>query len=274
MRWHLIGIGLLLLAAMANAQTTISRVTEERVSFHSIDILVSADGSATVTEQFFFNFFADEDTQLESDFQENTPSLAEWKRDYPFIHPYIGIESQVEGLEFLLKTTVSNQPTLQLSYRYPIGLIQKISTDNQGRTTRWKLSETTLLNFISSGSIRVNEKTQVKIHLPAVAVVDKRSLPLGLLDTTNTVTLSNFQSNALSVEYILITPIADPIDTSKLISDFLQSPLFLFLLAALALVIAYMYINRESISTQVENYIVEHSEFKTPKTPEVEEEIE
>ena len=274
MRAHWIGIALLLVIGMAWAQEVVPRVTEERVSFHSIDVFLDEDGSASVNEQFFFNFFADEDTQLEIDFQENTPSLIEWKRDYAFVHPYIGIESQVEGLEFLLKTTVSNQPTLQLSYNYPAGLAQKLSTENQGRTTRWKLSETTLLNFISSGSIRVNEKTQIKIHLPSNGVVDKRTLPQGLLEADNTITLTNFQSNALGVEYVIITPIADPIDTSKLVSDFLESPFFVFLLVLLALIVAYTYINRESISVQVENYIVEHSEFKAPKTPEVGDELD
>ncbi len=264
----------LFLASGVYAQETIPRVTEKRVSFHSIEIFIESDGSANITEQFFFNFFADEAAQLEIDFEENTPSLFEWKRDYPFVHPYIGIESQAEKLEFLLKQTVSGQPTLQFSYNYPIGLGQKIATENQGRTTRWKLTDSALLNFISSGSISIDAKTQIKIHLPVGAVVDKRPLQQGLLDSSNVITLNNFQSNALNVLYVIITPIADPIDTSKLISDFVGSPIFFFLIAALALASVYIYLNKEQVSEKIENYIVEHSEFKTHKGPEVEEELE
>ncbi|QQR92601.1 MAG: hypothetical protein IPJ89_05650 [Candidatus Iainarchaeum archaeon] len=272
----IIGIGflLLLLSGQAVAQTVIPRVTENRVSFHSIDIFLQEDGSARVVEQFFFSFFADEAAQLEKDFEENTPSLFEWKRDYPFIHPYAGIESQAESLDFFLRQTVSGQPTLELSYNYPVGLAQKVATENQGRTARWKLSDSALLNFISAGSISIDAKTQVKIYLPTGAVVDKRLLQQGLLDNSNVITLSNFQSNALNVQYAILTPIADPIDTSKFISDVVGSPLFFFLVVALVLAGIYAYLNRESLSEKIEDYIVEHSEFKTAKGPEVDNDLE
>lgn len=269
-----IGLLLILLSGIAMAQETIPRVTENRVSFHNIDIFINETGSARVTEQFFFSFFADEAAQLEKDFEENTPSLFEWKRDYPFIHPYIGIESQAENLEFFLKKTVSGQPTLELSYSFPSGLAQKIATENQGRTARWKLSDSALLNFISAGSISIDAKTQIKIHLPAGAVVDKRLLQQGLLDSSNVITLTNFQSNALNVQYAILTPIADPIDTGKFLSDVMGSPLFFFLMVALVLVCVYVYLNREEISEKIEDYIVEHSEFKTAKGPEVDTDIE
>ncbi len=269
-----IGMLLVILAGSAAAQTIIPRVTENRVSFHNIDIYVNEDGSSRVIEQFFFSFFADEATQLEKDFEENTPSLFEWKRDYPFIHPYIGIESQAENLEFFLRQTVSGQPTLELSYSYPTGLTQKIATENQGRTARWKFSDSALLNFISAGSISIDAKTQIKIHLPKGVVVDKRLLQQGLLDGSNIITLTNFQSNALNVQYTILTPIADPIDTSKFISDIVGSPLFFFLVVALVLAGIYAYLNREALSEKIENYIIEHSEFKTNKGPEVDNDIE
>jgi hypothetical protein len=263
------------LAIPAHAQeTTISRVTEKRVSFHAIDVYLDADGSANVSEQFFFSFFAGEADQFERDFKNDTPSLALWKHDYPFVHPNIGIESQAENIEFLLKKTGSDQPALEISYKYPPGLGQKVATENQGRTTRWKLAETALLNYISSGSINIDQKTQIKIHLPTNAVVDKRLLPQGILDASNVITLTNFQSNALQIEYVIIAPLADPIDASKLVSSFVNSPAFIFFIVLLGIVIAYLYINREEVSQRIENYVVEHSEFKVPKGPEVEEDLE
>lgn len=272
--WIILVILLFLGMAYGQEVTITPRVTESRISYHSIDVYLENDGSANIQEQFFFNFFAGETEQLEKDFQENTPSLAEWKRDYSFVHPYIGIENRVEGLEFLLKKTVSNQPTLQLSYKYS-QLSQKIATENQGRSTIWKLSESTLLNFISAGSIIIDERTQIKIHLPTNSVLDKRPLPNGIADTGNIITLTNFQSNSLNVQYTILTPIADPIDSSKLISNFLESPLAVFLLAIIALIAAYVYINREGLSEKIENYVIEHSEFKTPnKGPEIGDEIE
>lgn len=266
-RLTLVVLLLLTLAASAYAQQDIlPRVTENRISFHSLDVFILPDGSATVEERFFFTFFADEDRQFVKDFEENTPSLAEWKKDYPFVNPHIGAESQVENIQFLLNRTPDEKPTLTMSYAYPQGLVQQIKVGNQGRSTHWKISDIALLDFIEGGNIRIPANTQVRIHLPAGAVLDTSLLPQGVTYANSVISLSNFQSNALEIEYILLTPIADPIDAGQIIENVLNSPLFLVLVAIVAMVGAYVALHREKILDEAENYIIAHSEFRpSPK---------
>ncbi len=245
------------------AQETTPRVTEKRIGFHGIDIVVNENGSATIEERLFFNFLAGEAAQFEKDFVENTPSLNEWKLDYPFVSPHIGSETQIKNVEFLLNRTGDGEPTLTMTYTYPTGLVQEIKVESQGRSTRWKVSEIALLDFIESANIHINANTQIKFRFPGSAVVDTSLLPQGVNTINNTVTLTNIQTNALKIEYLLFSPIADPVDLGNIIQNFQQSPLFILVLAMIAVAGVYIGLNREQFSKKIEEYVIEHSEFKT-----------
>lgn len=254
---------LLLLSFSVSAQEVVPRVTEKRIGFHGIDVYVSENGSATVEERFFFNFLAGEAARFEKDFVENTPSVNEWEADYAFVNPHIGSEGQVKNIEFLLNRTANGEPTLTMSYTYPSGLVQEIKVESQGRSTRWKISEVALVDFIESANIRIPSNTQIKFHFPSSSVVDTSLLPQEVSVVNNVVTLTNIQTNALRIEYLLFTPIADPIDFGKIVQDFQQSPLFAVFVALVALVGVYIALNREQFSQRIETYVIEHSEFKT-----------
>jgi hypothetical protein len=75
-------------------------------------------------------------------------------------------------------------------------------------------------------------------------------------------TITNFQSNSLPIEYTVLTPIADPIDAGKIFDNAVKSPLFAFVIAILAAIGLYIALNRDEISEKVENYVIEHSEFR------------
>lgn len=273
MKMILLGLGILFVLAVlpgASAQEFISRVTEERVGFHSVDVFIHEDGSASIEERFFFTFFAGEATQFEEDFAENNPSLSAWKQDYPFIHPHMGLENNASGIEFFLNRTANGEPTLTMTYEYPRGLVEQVKVGTQGRSTRWKLSEIALVQYIFGGTIAVPENTQIKFHLPAGAVVDTTLLPQGVNAIANLVTLTNFQSNAFRLEYVVLTPIADPIDVGKVVDGLIRSPLFAVVLAIIALSVMYIALNQERIRSQVEDYVIEHSEFKPAQKKEIE----
>ncbi len=263
--WGIAGIVtvLLLLGMSVWAQETVFRVTEKRIGFHGIDVFVTENGAATVEERFFFNFLAGEAAQFEKDFVENTPSLSNWKDDYAFVGPHIGSEGQVRNVEFLLNRTSNGEPTLTMSYAYPTGLVQEMDVESQGRSTRWKVSEIALVDFIESANIRIPANTQIKFHFPSSSVIDTTLLPQGVSAVNGVVTLTNIQTNALRIEYLLFTPIADPIDLGKIVQDFQQSPLFILVIAAIAIVGVYIALNRETFSKKIEDYVIEHSEFKT-----------
>ena len=273
MKMIVLGLGILLALAVlpsVSAQEFVSRVTEERVGFHSLDVFIHEDGSASIEERFFFTFFAGEATQFATDFAENNPSLAEWKQDYPFIHPHMGFENNASGIEFFLNRTANGEPTLTMTYEYPKGLVEQVKVGTQGRSTRWKLTEIALIQFIFGGTIGVPANTQIKFHLPTGAVVDTTLLPQGVNAIGNLVTLTNFQSNAFRLEYAVLTPIADPIDVGKVVDGLIRSPLFAVVIAVLALSVIYVALNQEKIRTQVEDYVIEHSEFKLPQKKEME----
>lgn len=264
MQWVAVAALLLLVVGTGvYAQETPVRVTEKRIGFHSIDVFVTENGAANVEERFFFNFLAGEAAQFEKDFVENTPDLSEWKTDYPFVGPHIGSEGQVKNVEFLLNRTANGEPTLTMSYTYPAGLVQEIKVESQGRSTRWKVSEIALVDFIDSANIHIPANTQIKFHFPSSAVVDTTLLPQGVSAINNVVTLTNIQTNALRIEYVLFTPIADPIDFGKIVQNFQQSPLFILVIAVLAVVGVYVGLNWEHFSKRIEAYVIEHSEFKT-----------
>ncbi len=272
MNMILLTLGVVLALALApgvSAQEFISRVTEERIGFHSLDVFINDDGSATVEERFFFTFFAGEAVQFEIDFAQNNPSLSEWKQDYPFIHPHMGLENNASGIEFFLNRTANGEPTLSMTYDYTKGLVEQVKVGTQGRSTRWRLSEIALLQFIAGGSIDIPSNTQVKFHLPPGAVVDTVLLPQGVSAAGNVVTLTNFQSNAFRLEYSVLTPIADPIDVGKVVDALIRSPLFAVFLAIVALGVVYVALNQERLREQVEDYVIEHSEFKPNQKKEV-----
>lgn len=254
---------LVLMGMMVHAQGVIPRVTEKRIGFHGIDVYVSENGSASVEERFFFNFLAGEASQFEKDFVENTPNMNDWKDDYSFVSPHIGSEGLVKNIEFLLNRTANGEPTLTMSYTYPTGLVQEIKVESQGRSTRWKLSEIALVDFIESANIRIPSNTQIKFHFPSSSVVDTSLLPQGVSVVNNVVTLTNIQTNSLRIEYLLFTPIADPIDLGKIVQNFQQSPFFILVMAILGVLGVYVALNREQFSKKIEAYVINHSEFKT-----------
>ncbi|MFH0970262.1 MAG: hypothetical protein V1776_02260 [Candidatus Diapherotrites archaeon] len=256
-----IGILTLLLSGMAFGQGAF-RIEEKQIAFHDIDIFIQENGKARVEEKFLFNYFAGQAELFETDFEENNPSLFEWKKDYPFIHPYIGLESQVEGIEFILNHTTSQEPALTLSYDYPQNLVQPIKIGTEGRSTRWKLADLWLVQFIAGGNISIPINAQVKIHFPSNAIIDTKLLPPSVVVSGNIITITNFSGNALPIEYTVLTPIADPIDAGKIFEDIASSPAFAFIIAFLAIGGLYVGINREKIARKIEEYVIEHSEFR------------
>jgi len=126
-----------------------------------------------------------------------------------------------------------------------------------------KLSDIALVDFIESANIHITANTQIKFHFPNSAVIDTSVLPQGVIATSNVVTLTNIQTNSLRVEYLLFTPIADPIDFSKIVQNFQQSPLFILVIVIVAVVGLYIALNHELFSKQIESFVIEHSEFKT-----------
>lgn len=271
----LILLGLMILSISVTAQeNTVFRVKENRVSFHSIDVLLNADGSASVEERLSFAFFAGEAEQFVKDFAENNPSLAEWEADYPFIRPHIGLEARASNVEFLLDRSENGDPSLTVSYQYPAGLVQPLRESNQGRSTRWRLADNALVSFIEGGNIVIPANTQVRIHAPSGAIVDTSLLPQGVSAGNNIIPLTNFQSNSLEIQYTLLSPIADPIDAGKIFSDFTKSPLFALILGILILMGAYGIVNREKVSEGIENYLIEHSEFRPSPKQDIDADLE
>jgi hypothetical protein len=269
-----VGMALALALAPALVSAQIPRADRKQIAFHEIEAFLKDDGSATAEEQFFFSFLADEAEQFETDFEENTPSLFEWKKDYPFIHPYLGTEARVENIEFLLNRSANLEPTLRLSYDYPEGLIQQIKVGTEGRSTRWKLSEIALVQFIAGGNINIPSNTQIKIHFPNNAIIDTRLLPQGISVSGNTITITNFQSNSLPIEYTLLTPIADPIDAGKILENALQSPWFALVIVLLSIVGVYAALNRERLAGKIEDYVIEHSEFRPQPKQDIDADLE
>lgn len=271
----LVLLGIILLSTAATGQESlIPRVKENRVSFHSIDVLLNADGSASVEERLSFTFFAGEAVQFVKDFSENTPSLAQWETDYPFIRPHIGLETRASNVEFLLDRAENGDPSLTVSYQYPAGLVQALREGNLGRSTRWRLADNALVSFVKGGNIVIPANTQVRIHAPSGAIVDTGLLPQGVTAGNNIISLTNFQSNSLEIQYTLLSPIADPIDAGKIFSDFTSSPLFALIIGILILVSAYTIINREKVAAEIEEYLIEHSEFRPSPKQDIDSDLE
>ncbi len=275
LQWIATGVLLLiLLSTCAWAQVTIPRVTESRVGFHGIDVFVSDDGSAIVEEKLFFNFFAGEAKQFEKDFVENTPSLFEWKEDYPFIKPHIGSEGQAKNVEFLLNRTASEEPTLTVTYDYPTGLVLQVNVEARGRSTRWKVSDVALVDFIESANIKIPSNTQINFHFPGNSVVDTSLLPQGVTVSNNVVTLTNMQTNSLRIEYLVFTPIADPIDLTEILQDLQESPFFIMVLVVMGVCGLYVALNKDQFSRKIEEYVIQHSEFRPPPKQDIDGDLE
>ncbi|MEK6821332.1 MAG: hypothetical protein AABY11_02955, partial [archaeon] len=184
------------------------------------------------------------------------------------------LENQTESIEFLLERSSDAGPSLKLSYAYPENLVQPVKVGSQGRSTRWKLADLALVQFIEGGNINIPINTQIIIHLPMGAIIDTTLLPANILVSGNTITISNFKGNALPIEYSVFTPIADPIDAGKIVEDAVKSPLFTLVLAILAVVGMIVVLNREKISERIEEYVIAHSEFKPQRKQDIDADLE
>lgn len=226
---------------------------------HSIDIAVDQEGMARVRERYFL-FFQNE--QQLAEFRGTVSSIGVsidgWKSYDPRICPRIGSENEisVSGISFIENTDSTD--FLELAYSLEKPLMEKKSETSTAM--QFNLNTGQFSSFIDGSLWVIPEGTSITVHLPKGVQIEKPVKPDALIEG-NAVTWSGYVfGNELELNYTFFKQIAS-FDLGGLISQLMQSNLFLAGMAAAAIAVIIVFVKRKALSEKIENYVVSNSEF-------------
>ncbi|MEW6294829.1 MAG: hypothetical protein AB1467_00855 [Candidatus Diapherotrites archaeon] len=177
------------------------------LSGHSIDVIVSNSGNASITEKFFFDFNGLEEL---NEFKATAISLgqnaAAWKAFDPEIFSSLGSsESDGENKTFSFEEKGS-QKYVRLSYP-----AQKLFSEQaSGQKNYFSLDKTKMYGFHSDGILVIPENTIISFALPVGAEISYPISPEALSEN-NKVTWNGFiSSNVVELTFSLPKPFQQP----------------------------------------------------------------
>ncbi|MDD5147933.1 MAG: hypothetical protein PHH08_00540 [Candidatus ainarchaeum sp.] len=229
------------------------------ISNHSIDITIDEEGFALISEKFFLQF--PNEFQLQEFRAKNEEigiSLDSWKQFDKKIHTYIGKESELNRAEVSFVENDSKYLEIKYSLNTPVAG-QKAETS---RLIEFGLSQKYFDQFIQGGVYIIPDspKTTITVNLPNFAEIQKPVKPEGIV-TGNQLQWDGYKStNVIELNYVLVKQIAS-ISLAESLNAFVQSPLFLVLIAVAAVFLAIAAAKRKAISQKIEDFIVENSEL-------------
>lgn len=229
----------------------------------TIYIQVDQDGYGKFREDYSLVFsspFEFEDFKEKA--RKNSSSRSAWEADYNFFYPHFegGTGNAVDS-----STITFDEQSRNLTLEYT--LKEKFSrlVSQEQRVTSFVIDDKQFNNFIQGASIAVPENTLIVIDLPSTAQVDPASiLPPQIEQKFNQIRLRGFQTNLLSIQYMVIKPIAPKGD--EIVQGI--SNIYLALVTVLLILGYIVYRHRGEIEKGIENYLVEHSEIKVRETEE------
>jgi len=228
---------------------------------HSIDIDVDSAGNAQVVERFFL-FFQNEQQLV--DFRQTVNevgvSLSGWKSYDPRIYPHIGQEQDVEvqGISFIENPNAID--FLEISYGLNSPIMEK-----KGETSRvvsYSVKPKFFAEFSDGALWVIPEGTTITVRLPKGVRIEGEIKPDAVVTGSDVTWTGYVSGNELNIDYGFFKEIAS-FDLREAVQQLLQSDIFWFLVAFVAVFFLLLFAKRKSIGDRVENYLVAHSDFES-----------
>jgi len=243
----------------------LSSVNAIRIDSIDIQIVLDKEGFAHITEKYNLGFFAGELEEFKQTASENSASLDSWQVDYPWFNPQFAELSEISETHI---TFDESSRALLLDYFLKNRFAELIG--NQPRTAEWSIPDRKFSSFMEQSTISIPSNTQIEIKLPAGSVINRNALVQEAQVYGTNVVLSGISTSRVGLMYAVPKPIAQPLDIFSLLGQ----TNIMFLFSIIVVVVVIFYLKRKTVSSRIEEYIVEHSQIEPHKEGETEFEIE
>jgi len=215
---------------------------------HVIEIRVDAEGNTEIMERYFLSF---QNENQKVNFREEVNqigiSIDGWNEYDNRIYPRIGqpADISVQGISFIEDPAALDFLEITYNLETPI-MEKKLETS---RVIEYSLKPKFLNEFTEGSLWLIPEGTSIIGVKPDASIEG------------NTVVWNGYVSgNELFLEYSHFKNITS-FDLNQSIQDLMQSDIFLFVVAIVAIGLIIVFAKRKTIETKIEEYIVENSEF-------------
>lgn len=243
----------------------VSSANALRIDSIDIEIDLDKEGYAQITEKYNLGFFAGELDEFKEDASGNSASLDAWQVDYPWFDPHFAELSELRETHI---TFDESNRALLLDYTLKQGFAEL--TGDMPRTSEWTIPDRRFSDFLEQSTISIPSNIAIKIQLPAGSVINRNELVQEAQVFETTVALSGVSTSKVGLMYAVPKPIAQPLDIFSLLGQ----TNIMFLFSIIVVVAVLVYLKRESISSRIEDYIVDNSKIEPHKEGEGEIEIE
>ncbi|MEK6958247.1 MAG: hypothetical protein AABW99_04705 [archaeon] len=228
------------------------------VELLNISISVNNEGYAGITENYFLKFTSPFE---EDDFKQkavgNSSSLLSWEASYNFFYPRF---AESAGNELDTSSIIYDEGSKTLTLKYALKKTFAALLREEQRANFFRINDRQFASFNEGGTIVIPEGTNIQLTLPTNSELQSDP-PENAIVNGNQIILRGIQTNALTIDYKALKPIAS--NPFEIFTD--NSGIYFILLPVLIIVAIFAYIKREEVEQRIEDYLVKHSEIK-PRT--------
>jgi hypothetical protein len=243
--------------------------TAYSISRHEIEVSISNDGSATVTEKYFMDFLSVNDLR---DFQARAlqlgASLEAWQAFEKRIFAHIGGVKGGTGRVSLEQKDEEHFIKLEYDSSEPLATV----SSETSRKTDWLLNSNAFQSFQVGSVYVIPTTTKITISVPKEARLDVESIkPEGIV-LGNSVAWNGYLyvSGNLVIKYSLEKQIAPAIGISKMMQEIVSSSLAPLFAAAVLVLAGLVYWKRKAIAKKIEAFVVNNSSIEGKEEEEFE----
>ncbi|HIH10472.1 MAG TPA: hypothetical protein HA254_07450 [Candidatus Diapherotrites archaeon] len=232
-------------------------ISVQAIKVQGVDITVRIDsqGNAVVAENYALQFSSPfEFEDFKNTVRDNSASLFAWQADYDFFYPHF---AGISGNNLSSSSITFDEASKVLSLEYSLADRFARLVKQEQRTDVYKVEDNRWAAFNESGIIVIPENTAIRIIVPQNAQINSQLLPEKVQLVNNSqALLRGLQSNSITIQYSIFKPIASNNLIPGIADIYLAIPI-------LALALVAIYVRREKIEKQIEDYLVKHSEIKS-----------
>ena len=223
---------------------------------HRIEIEIDEEGYANVTEKFFLSFPTDFQLRdFRARVEENGVRLANWKSFDAKFHTYIGDESLLGRSEVGFVENSSKYLEMKYDLTEPIMSSRGVAS----RITEFELRNKFFSQFIREQLWVFPEGTIIIMNMPLGAEIKEVEPEANV--SGNSISWQGYKSkNRLVLKYWLTQQIGS-FDVNAVLQQLMRSGLFWVVVVAIIVIAGALYWKRKIISSKIESYVVEHSDF-------------
>ncbi|MDD4251002.1 MAG: hypothetical protein PHX27_02310 [Candidatus ainarchaeum sp.] len=229
---------------------------------HNVNIIISNDGTAEITEKFQLYFNTDQDKlEFRTTSTDLGSDLRKWEEFNPQFKPTIGQNNIING-----KITYSegNDNYLEIKYQLADALMAKGKETNL--VEEYSIKANYLNNLFQSGLWIILDGTTIVIELPPGAEINETISPdaiIGSNGTKKTITWKGYKSaNKLNVKYILWKKINPILDLNEVTNFLFKTTQGLIIIIIALILMGTIIWKRKYFSSKIESFVEDNTVFE------------